>query len=110
MNWKTVLLSIPLLLLLGALIVIIPSMNEARLGVRLEPAFEEFKTVTVARYPDKAEREAAFARVLSEKDRVVREGTWPLITCRATFTARNPGTIHRKDVRSTLCFWGKVSD
>lgn len=89
---------------------VIPTINESRLRTKLSPLFEEFKGVTTVKYPNKVEREAAFARVLAEKDRVVRESTWPLITCRATFTARNPGTIHRKDVRSTLCFWGKVSD
>lgn len=91
---------------LGMIFVIVPLSNEDHLLTRLNPAFEEFKLVTTARYPDKVEREAAFAKVLAEKDRVVRDSAWPLIACRATFTARNPGTIHRKDVRSVSCFWG----
>lgn len=85
---------------------VIPTINEDRLRTKLSPLFEEFKGVTTVKYPNKTEREAAFAKVLAEKDRVVRDGAWPFITCRATFTARNPGTIHRKDVRSVSCFWG----
>lgn len=84
----------------------IPTINEDHLRTKLDSTFEEFKGVTTVKYPNKVEREAAFAKVLAEKDRVVRDSAWPLIACRATFTARNPGTIHRKDVRSVSCFWG----
>lgn len=95
-----------LLVFLALLFWVIPLVNEDHLRTKLEPAFEEFKTATVARYPDKVEREAVIAKALAERDRVVRESAWPLITCRAPFTAQNHGTIHRKDVRRVSCFWG----
>ena len=95
-----------LLVFLGMIFVIIPLSNEDHLRARLDPAFEEFKGATVTRYPDKTEREAIQKKAIEEKDRIVQDGSWPLITCRGSMIAQSAGTIYRKDVLSVSCSWG----
>ncbi|MEI8096904.1 MAG: hypothetical protein WCG73_02265, partial [Candidatus Moraniibacteriota bacterium] len=83
----------------------VPLLNENWLQGKLDPAFEEFKGVTRQKYPDKAEREAAFTKVLAEKARVVESNSLPLITCGARFIAQSPGKVYRKNVREVFCTW-----
>lgn len=86
--------------------VLVPGLHEDWISQNLDLTFEVFKGVTVENYPDKVDRETAFAKVLAEKALIVKENSWPLMACEATFTARNPGTIHRKNVRAVSCSWG----
>lgn len=99
-------IGIGLAIIFVVVLIFVPAFNEEWISSRLDTTFEAFKGVTTKNYPDKVEREAAFAKVLTEKARIVKEDSWPLMACEATFTARNPGTIHRKDVRNTSCSWG----
>jgi len=102
---ENIIVKVCFIVVLAALI-FAPSVNEDWLDYKLNLAFMEFKGTTQEKYPDKTTRETAFAKVLAEKARIVKENSWPLMVCEATFTARNPGTIHRKNVRAVSCSWG----
>ena len=101
-NILLVLSTIGLFFLLGS----VPSLNEEWINKKLDPSFNEFKNITFKKYPNKIEREAAFAKVIADKNQIVKANTWPFVACKVEFLAFNSGTLYRKDVRKTSCWLG----